>query len=336
MSTPATTSGTGPRNVRRSLIGLAGPLALLGVMAFVVVNHHGEISRAWSRTSFATLAAVTLLALLTLVARSEAAVACLTAMGDRPSRLDIHPASAAAFVVSMLNHYLASPVRAAVLKRLDRGRAPTIPQMILVDAATYLVEGLLAAVLLVISASTLKLQWWMPVLAVAGALTALAIALTMRRRFARHPALRGLEMLVHGRHRLVVLMLVLIIFAGQIARTLLVLRATGLHPSLLQAAATFVAGGILSSFLAGPAAGTAAAPLIIFGHRSLGAAAAAGLILSITALLASLLYAIACAPVAGWRLRHGPYGPAGPPGQTGAAGAAGAAGAVSETPGPAT
>ena len=90
-----------------------------------------------------------------------------------------------------------------------------------------------------------------------------------------------------------------------------------------------MAGGVLSSFLAGPAAGTAAAPLIIFGHRSLGAAAAAGLILSITALLASLLYAIACAPVAGWRLRHGPYGPATPPGPTGPAGP------VSETPGPA-
>jgi hypothetical protein len=321
-----TTSGTGGHNLRRSLIGLAGPLALLGVMAYVVAHHSGEISRAWSRTSFWTLAAVTLLALLTLVARSEAAVACLTAMGNRPSRLDIHPASAAAYVVGMLNHYLASPVRAAVLKRLDRGRAPTIPQMILVDAATYLVEGLLAAALLVVSAGTLRLQWWMPVLAVAGALAALAIALVMRRRFARHPAFRGLEILAHDRHRLVVLMLALLIFAGQIARTLLVLRATGLHPSVLQAAATFVAGGVLSSFLAGPAAGTAAAPLIIFGHNSLGAAAAAGLILSITALLASLLYVVACAPVAGWRLRHGPYGPAGP------------AGPISETPatGPAT
>jgi uncharacterized membrane protein YbhN (UPF0104 family) len=304
LTVPAAASDTGGHNLRRGLLGVAGPVALLAVMVYVVVRHGGDIGHAADRTSAATLAIVVLLSLLTLLARSEAAVACLTAMGDRPSRLDIHPASAAAFVVSNLNHYLASPVRAAVLKRLDRGRAPTIPQMIMVDAATYLIEGMLAAVLLVVSATALKLQWWIPVLAVVGALAAFAVALGMRRRFQRHPAFRGLEMLAHSRLRLVVVALSVIMFAAQIGRTLLVLRATGLHPSVLQAAATFVAGGILSSFLAGPAAGTAAAPLIIFGHRSLAAAAAAGLILSITALLAAILYAILCAPVVVWRLRH--------------------------------
>ena len=304
MNESETVSGNTDRNRRRALIGMAGPLALLAVMAYELVHHGGAIGHAADRTSAATLVAVTLIALATLLARSEAAVACLTAMGNRASRLDIHPASAAAFVVSMLNHYLASPVRATVLKRLDRGRAPTIPQMIMVDASTYLIEGMLAAVLIVVSASALKLQWWMPVLAVLGAVAALIVALAMRRRFERFLAFRGLEMLAHSRQRLVVLMLCLLIFAGQIGRTLLVLRATGLHPSVLQAAATFVAGGVLSAFLAGPAAGTAGAPLIIFGHRSIAAAVAAGLILSITALLAAALYALICAPVVVWRLRH--------------------------------
>lgn len=312
MNESETVSGNADRNRRRALIGLAGPLALLAVMAYELVHHGGAIGHAADRTSAATLVAVTLIALATLLARSEAAVACLTAMGNRASRLDIHPASAAAFVVSMLNHYLASPVRATVLKRLDRGRAPTIPQMIMVDASTYLIEGMLAAVLIVVSASALKLQWWMPVLAVLGAVAALVVALTMRRRFERFLAFRGLEMLAHSRQRLVVLMLCLLIFAGQIGRTLIVLRATGLHPSVLQAAATFVAGGVLSAFLAGPAAGTAGAPLIIFGHRSIAAAAAAGLILSITALLAAALYAAICAPVVVWRLRHREPAPAVP------------------------
>ncbi len=176
--------------------------------------------------------------------------------------------------------------------------------MLLVDASTYLVEGLLAAVLLVISASALKLQWWMPVLAVLGAMAVIGLALGLRRRLARHPAIRGLDMLAHSRQRLVVLGLSVVIFASQIVRTLLVLRATGLHPSLLQAAATFVAAGVLSSLITGPAAGTAGAPLIIFGHRSLGAAAAAGLILSITALFSALLYAAICAPVYAHRIRR--------------------------------
>ena len=297
----------GPKKFRRGLITLAGPLVLLCVIAYLVAKHGGEIGQAADRASFSTLVIAVLLALVALLARSEQAVACLTAMGNRPSRLDIHPASSAAFVVGTLNHYIASPVRAAVLKRLDHGRAPTIPQMIMVDASTYLIEGLLAALLIVVSAGALRLQWWMPALAVIGAIGAIAVALMMRRRLERHMAFRGLEMLAHSRQRLVVLAWSVIIFASQIVRTLLVLQAVGLHPTLLQATATFVAAGVLSSLLTGPGAGTAGAPLIVFGHDSLSAAAAAGLILSITALIAALVYAVACGPVAGWRLRQNPY-----------------------------
>jgi uncharacterized membrane protein YbhN (UPF0104 family) len=303
---------------RRRLLSLTGPLALAGVLVYVIAHHGHEISRAWSQTSFGTLLVVTVLTLIGLAGRSEAVVLGMTAMGERPDRTDIHPASGAAYLASSLNHYLGSPVRAAVLKRLDPERAPSIPQMILVDGAVYLIEGLLAAVVLLISAETLKLPWWIPILALIGALAAVVIAAAMRRRFERHPVFHGLALLSHSRLRLIVLALVVLIFTTQIARTLLVLRATGLHPSVIQAAATFVAGGVLSTLLAGPAAGSAAAPLIIFGRRSLGAAAAAGLILSVTMLIGSLLYALACSPVALWRLRRRPAGtaisaPASPP-----------------------
>jgi uncharacterized membrane protein YbhN (UPF0104 family) len=290
--------------LRRVVTTLAGPIILLGVIAYVVARHGSDIQRAADRASLGTLALVTLLAGVALVARSETAVACLTAMGDRPRRLDIHPASAAAFVVGTINHYVASPARAAMLQRLDRERAPTIPQMILVDASTYLIEGLLAAVLLIISASVLKLQWWMPVLVFLAAVTVLGLVIGLRGRLAKHPAFRGLDVLAHSRERVRVVLLSIVIFASQIVRTLLVLRATGLHPSLLQAAATFVAAGVLSGLLTGPAAGTAGAPLVIFGHRALGAATAAGLLLSATALLAALIYAALCAPVYVHRTRR--------------------------------
>jgi hypothetical protein len=115
---------------------------------------------------------------------------------------------------------------------------------------------------------------------------------------------RGLEVLVHSRQRLVVAALMVVVVGCQIGRTLIMLRATGLHPSLLQAGATFVAAGVLSSLFAGPGAATAGAPLIIFGHRGIAAAAAAGLVLSITALLAAACYAVVGGPVFLWRLRH--------------------------------
>jgi hypothetical protein len=94
-----------------------------------------------------------------------------------------------------------------------------------------------------------------------------------------------------------------IVITAQVVRTLIVLRAVGLHPSLLQAVATFVAAGVLSSLFAGPGAGTAGGPLVVFGHSSLAASAAAGIVLSITSLLAGVVYAIPGAPVFVWRLR---------------------------------
>ena len=110
--------------------------------------------------------------------------------------------------------------------------------------------------------------------------------------------------MAHSRQRIHVGALMVVVIACQVARTLIALRAVGLNPSLLQAVATFVAAGVLSSLLAGPGAGTAGAPLLVFGHKSLAAAAAAGLVLSITAILAGALYAILGGPVFLWRSRR--------------------------------
>jgi hypothetical protein len=293
------------RRKRLSLLtSLGGTLAVVGVLIYLVAEHGSEVRQAASHVSAATLGAVTALSLITLLARSEEAAACMAAMDRRPRRLDIHSASSIAFLLSTLNHYIASPVRAGILQRLDRPRAPTILQMVLVDGSTYLIEGLLAAVLLVVSAGALKLDWWMPVLAILGAAGALAVAFVARRRFERYTMFRGLEMLAHSRYRVVVVVLTFIVFACQISRTLIILDAVGLHPTLLQAVATFIAAGVLSSLLAGPGAGTAGAPLLVFGHQALAAATAAGLILSITALIAAVAYALIGGPVILWRLRR--------------------------------
>lgn len=292
-----------PQRVRMAL-GFAGPLAVLGVLIYLLVHHGSQIGHAAGQLSAVGLVVVTALGVLTLMARSEAAVACLTAMGTRPRRRDIYAASSLTFVVGTINHYVASPLRAALLKRLAPEQAPTIPQMMLVDASTYLIEGLLAAGLVIASASTLKLAWWVAPLTLLGALGALVVALLARQRWQRHPIFRGLEILSHSRQRLIVVGLMIGLFACQIARTLIVLRATGLHASLLQAAATFVAGGVLSALLAGPSAATVGAPLIIFGHSSISEAAAAGLILSITALVAAACFAVPGAAVYLWRVRQ--------------------------------
>ncbi len=293
------------RKVRlRLVLGVVGPLLVVALLVYLIGRRGHQIERAAQRASAGELVAVTLLALLTLLARTEAVVACLNAMGARPRRRDIHAANSVTFLAAMINHYVSSVVRAALLRRIDRERSPTIGQMIMVDTSTTLIEAFVVGVLIVVSASALKLAWWVPILALLVCVAGVGVALAVRRRFAHRQLFRGLDVLVHSRQRTVVAALMLIVIGAQVGRTLIVLRAVGLHPSLLQAVATFVAAGVLSSLFAGPGAGTAGGPLIVFGHNSLAASAAAGIGLSITALLAGVLYAGVGGPVFLWRLRQ--------------------------------
>jgi hypothetical protein len=285
-------------------VSVAGPLVVIGLLVYLLASHGHDVEQAAKRTSLGQLAIVTLLALLTLVARTEAVVACLNAMGSRPHRLDVHASNSLTFLAAMINHYVSSVVRAALMRKLDRPRSPTIPQMIMVDTSTTLIEALVVGVLIVVAAGALRIAWWVPVLVLLACVAGVAIALATRRRFGHREVFRGLDVLAHSRQRTVVALLMVVVVATQVGRTLIVLRAVGLGPSLLQAVATFVAGGVLSSLFAGPGAGSAGGPLIVFGHSSLAASAAAGIELSITSLLAGVLYSLLGGPVFLWRLRR--------------------------------
>jgi hypothetical protein len=285
-------------------VSVAGPLLVVGLLVYLLASRGHQIEQAAQRTTAAQLISVTLLALATLVARTEAVVACLNAMGSRPRRSDIHAANSLTFLAALINHYFSSIVRGALMQRIDRERSPTIPQMIMVDTATTLIEGLVVGVLVVVSASALKLAWWVPVLILVGCGGGVAASLAVRRRFAQRAIFRGLDVLAHSRQRAVVAGLMVFVICAQVARTFIVLRAVQLHPSLLQAVATFIAAGIISSLFAGPGAGTAGGPLLVFGHNSLAASAAAGLILSITTLIAGIVYAGGGGPMFWWRLRQ--------------------------------
>jgi hypothetical protein len=271
-------------------------------MGYLLARHGDEIREAAKRTSFGQLVIVTVLALLALLARTEAVVACLDAMGSRPHRVDVHSANSLTFLAATINHYVSSIVRGALMRKLDRPRSPTIPQMIMVDTSTTLIEALVVGILVVVSAGALNVAWWLPVALLFVCVAGVAMALGARRRFSHREIVRGLDVLAHSRHRSVVALLMVIVVVTQVARSFIVLRAVGLNPSLLQATATFVAGGILSSLFAGPGAGSAGGPLLVFGHSSLAASAAAGIELSITSLLAGVLYSLVGGPVFLWRL----------------------------------
>ncbi len=293
----ATGSRSPATGARRLAVGLTGPVAVAGLIVYLLAGHRYELNQALAHLTLAPLAAVVLLSAVSLLARAEALVQGLCAMPRRPARVEVHAASGLTFVAACLNHYVASPVRAALLRRTASERAPTTAEMFALDGATSIIEALLAAVLILASAGTLRLPWWVAPAAAAGALGGLGLALAARRRVGHWPGIGGLAVLEDARGRLRIGALMAVVFACQIARTLIVLRTVGLHPTALQATATFLAAGVLSALFAGPSAGAAGAPLIVFGHRNLALAGVAGVVLSVTALLAALLYATLGTPL---------------------------------------
>jgi hypothetical protein len=293
------------RRPLRAILSVGVPLVVVGVLAYVVAAHGHDILDTAKRLKPSELVAITALALVTLICRTEAVIVCLDAMpGSRPERVDVHSANSLTFVASNINHYFSAIVRGALVKRLDASRAPTIPQMVVVDTATGLVEALVVAVLVVASAATLSLAWWVPALIVAAGVAGVVAVIALRRRFGHVQLLRGLDVFSDARRTLIVSILMIVVIVCQVMRTLIVLRAVGLHPSVIQAVATFVAGGVLSSLFAGPGAGTAGGPLLVFGHHHLAAAATAGLVLSITMLIAGIVYAVPGGPAFMVRMRR--------------------------------
>jgi hypothetical protein len=289
----------------RAVVSVGGPLLIVAVIVYVVATHGHDIVETSRRLKPSELIAITALALVTLICRTEALVVCLDAMPSvRPRRVDLHSANSLTFLAGTINHYLQAVVRGALVKRVDPARAPTIPQMVVVDTATGLIEAIVVAVLIVVSTATLHLAWWVPALIVAAGLAGVAVVVIARRRFGHHQLLRGLDVFSDSRRTVIVALLMIVVIVCQVIRALIVLRAVGLHPSLLQAVATFVAGGVLSTLFAGPGAGTAGGPLLVFGHRHLALAATAGLALSITLLIAGILYVLPGGPTFLVRLRR--------------------------------
>ena len=84
---------------------------------------------------------------------------------------------------------------------------------------------------------------------------------------------------------------VLIAVFAQILRNWILLRAVGVDASLLDATAVLIAVVTLGQLPVGPAVGAAAAVLIL-GHDGVAAAAAGGLLLTVTGTLGGLCFVI--------------------------------------------
>jgi hypothetical protein len=136
----------------------------------------------------------------------------------------------------------------------------------------------------------LGLPWWLPLigLAVIGTVSAGLRHLALRKG---RELWKGLAILrsVRGGSRVIALVL-LAVFA-QIFRNWMLLRAVGVDASFFDAVAVLIAVSALAQLPVGPSVGAAAAVLIL-GRDGVAAAAAAGVLMTVTGTVGGLCFAV--------------------------------------------
>lgn len=265
---------------------------MLGIVCALCVLHADEVGAALGSVPLWAMAGAVALHVATLVLRSEAWRMTLAAAGgDSLSRSVVHGTNAAAFLAGTLQSQAALPTRVALLRRLAGERAPRAGQICVADVPIFALELCATSALLIVAVLMGRGPWWVAPGAAALALVVLLGARLAPERFAHRPIVRGLTILGDRRRRGALVLLVGAIAALTVARVWLILAVCDLPHGLDEIAWVFAALGIFGLLPLGPGAPPGATVAAI-GASSVGAAVAAGLLISASGILAVLVYAV--------------------------------------------
>jgi hypothetical protein len=268
---------------------VAGSLIAAALLGLVLAGRRHEFATAISSVAPAVLALAALGQIVALLARSEAWHLSIEAAGGTVTRRVLYRASSMQVLGSLLSGQLGVAARIGALRRSSPEVCPQVPTLIAAEFPILAVEAALAGLASFTLIGPLGLPWWAPLVGVAMAAAASA---GLRRLALRtgHALWKGLAVVRcrRGGSRMVAFVLVAVL--SQIARNWLLLNAVGVHASPLDAVAVLIAVVTLGQLPVGPSVGAAAAVLIL-GHEGVAAAAAAGVLMTVTGTIGGLLFA---------------------------------------------
>jgi uncharacterized membrane protein YbhN (UPF0104 family) len=274
---------------RRVLIAVVGSVATAAVLAFVLAGRRDEFAAAISDTAAWVLAVTVMLQVVALLARSEAWHLTIQAAGGTVERRVLYRASSMQVLGSVLNTQLGVAARIAALRRSSPAVSPQVPTLIAAEFPILAVEGMLAALASFTLVEPLGVAWWLPLIGLAVIAAASAGLRHLAVRKGRE-LWRGLAVLrrLRGGARVVGFMLIAVF--AQIFRNWLLLDAVGVDASFWDAVAVLIAVATLGQLPVGPSVGAAAAVLIL-GSDGVAAAAAAGVLMTVTGTVGGVCFA---------------------------------------------
>jgi uncharacterized membrane protein YbhN (UPF0104 family) len=274
---------------RRTALTIAASVAVALLLAALLADRRDEFGHALASASVWVLAGTALLQAVALVSRSEAWHLTIEAAGGTVDRRVLYRASSMQVLGGVLNGHLGVAARIAALRRTSGDACPQVPTLVAAEFPILAVEAMLAAAASFTLVVPLGLPWWLPLvgLAIVGILSAGLRQLALRKG---RELWRGLAVLRSFRGGSRVVGFVLVAVVAQILRNWIILNAVGVDASLLDATAVLIAVVTLGQLPVGPSVGAAAAVLIL-GRQGVAAAAAGGLLLTVTGTLGGLCFA---------------------------------------------
>ena len=274
---------------RRTPLTVGGSLLTAAILVALLAGRRDEFSEALSSASAWVLGVTALLQIVALVSRSEAWHLTIEAAGGTVARRVLYRASSMQVLGSVINGHLGVAMRIAALRRSSPETCPQVPTLVAAEFPILAVEAMLAALASFTLVAPLGLPWWLPI--VGFAVVGLASAALRRLALKEGRKLwRGLAVLrsLSGGSRVVGFVLIAVF--AQIVRNWMLLHAVGVDASFFDAIAVLIAVVTLSQLPVGPSVGAAAAVLIL-GSDGVAAAAAAGLLMTVTGTLGGLCFA---------------------------------------------
>src|SRR5262245_36647741 len=119
----------------RVAIGIVGAVVAIGILVAIIVPRAGEVGDALDRVGFGRFLLVVALGAAGMISRTAAWQVAIDAAGGRVRAHEAHPASAASYVVGLVNLYLGVAVRIGVIRHRVPDRSPTTYEQIAAETA---------------------------------------------------------------------------------------------------------------------------------------------------------------------------------------------------------
>lgn len=274
---------------RRTSVVIVGSIAAAALLVVVLSGRRHDFLTALSQAALPILALSLMLQVVALVSRSEAWHLSIQAAGGTVARRATYRASSMGILGSVVNGQLGVAARIAALRQSSPDVSPQVPTLIAAEFPIVMVEALLAALTSFTLVGPLGLPWWLPLIVIA---VMAAASMGMRRLGLRkgRELWRGLLALSSFSHGARLIGFVVVAVFAQIFRNWMLLHAVGVDASFFDAIAVLIGLVTLSQLPIGPSVGAATAVLIL-GHDGVAAAAAAGLLMTVTGTLGGLCFA---------------------------------------------